>query len=49
MPILAPKSLLMIYLYWLSVCLGSAYFAETENFFIENTVDKDKSYCGTYE
>ena len=27
----------------LGVCLGSAYFAETEKLFVENTVDKGKS------
>ena len=27
----------------LKVCLGSVYFAKTENFFAESTVDKGKS------
>ena len=28
---------------WLRVCLGSAYFVETENFFTESTINKGKS------
>ena len=37
----------------LKICLGFVYFTETENFFTENTVNKDKNqlkyYSESYE